>query len=215
MSSFLHLLTINSKHTHLTVTKFALGMFTGRVRSDWGERETEPSIWAQVKSVFVFFELVTRTKPNRVCVSRVGSGLRFFLQEKRERKSSVWNHGIESRWSNLYTDWSKPKQISQKEFLVQRVCELYEQISSLDSLKPCENVNMLFTDADPTGSEDWARWWIAEQNHGLGVEDWDEKNMQRRGPWTGSQKFRSRVLRRAVAAAARTGQWRWLRTSDD
>ncbi|OIW17473.1 hypothetical protein TanjilG_22585 [Lupinus angustifolius] len=35
--------------------------------------------------------------------------------------------------------------VCQEEQLVEKVCELYEQISSLDSLKPSKNVDMLFT----------------------------------------------------------------------
>ncbi|KAB2071382.1 hypothetical protein ES319_A08G218000v1 [Gossypium barbadense] len=35
--------------------------------------------------------------------------------------------------------------VCEKDPLVQKVCELYEQISSLESLKPCKDVNMLFT----------------------------------------------------------------------
>ncbi|XVF05953.1 hypothetical protein REPUB_Repub06bG0005700 [Reevesia pubescens] len=35
--------------------------------------------------------------------------------------------------------------VYEKDPLVQKVCELYEQISSLDSLKPSKDVNMLFT----------------------------------------------------------------------
>ncbi|KAI4301703.1 hypothetical protein L6164_034954 [Bauhinia variegata] len=33
----------------------------------------------------------------------------------------------------------------QEELLIEKVCELYDQISSLESLKPCKNVDMLFT----------------------------------------------------------------------
>lgn len=33
----------------------------------------------------------------------------------------------------------------QEELLVSKVCEMYEKISSLESLKPCKDVNMLFT----------------------------------------------------------------------
>lgn len=36
--------------------------------------------------------------------------------------------------------------VCQEELLVERVCGLYEQISSLDSLKPCKNVDTLFTE---------------------------------------------------------------------
>ncbi|XVF31466.1 hypothetical protein REPUB_Repub16aG0148400 [Reevesia pubescens] len=35
--------------------------------------------------------------------------------------------------------------VCEKDHLVQKVCELYEQISSLESLKPSKDVNMLFT----------------------------------------------------------------------
>ncbi|XVE63124.1 hypothetical protein DITRI_Ditri06bG0174700 [Diplodiscus trichospermus] len=35
--------------------------------------------------------------------------------------------------------------VCEKDPLVQKVCELYEKISSLDSLKPCKDVNKLFT----------------------------------------------------------------------
>ncbi|MBA0680811.1 hypothetical protein Goari_012489, partial [Gossypium aridum] len=35
--------------------------------------------------------------------------------------------------------------VCEKDPLVEKVCELYEQISSLESLKPCKDVNMLFT----------------------------------------------------------------------
>ncbi|XP_027350846.1 nicotianamine synthase [Abrus precatorius] len=35
--------------------------------------------------------------------------------------------------------------VSQEELLIEKVCELYEQISRLESLKPCKNVDMLFT----------------------------------------------------------------------
>ncbi|XP_061371944.1 nicotianamine synthase-like [Gastrolobium bilobum] len=35
--------------------------------------------------------------------------------------------------------------VCQEELLIEKVCKLYEQISSLESLKPCKNVDMLFT----------------------------------------------------------------------
>ncbi|KAK7259000.1 hypothetical protein RIF29_24594 [Crotalaria pallida] len=35
--------------------------------------------------------------------------------------------------------------VCQEELLVEKVCDLYDQISSLESLKPCKNVDMLFT----------------------------------------------------------------------
>ncbi|GAY54368.1 hypothetical protein WN944_007692 [Citrus x changshan-huyou] len=35
--------------------------------------------------------------------------------------------------------------VCQNDALVKKVCELYEQISGLESLKPCKDVNMLFT----------------------------------------------------------------------
>ncbi|KAK8605119.1 hypothetical protein V6N13_082575 [Hibiscus sabdariffa] len=35
--------------------------------------------------------------------------------------------------------------VCEKDPLVQKVCELYEQISNLESLKPCKDVDMLFT----------------------------------------------------------------------
>ncbi|KAK7397118.1 hypothetical protein VNO78_18285 [Psophocarpus tetragonolobus] len=35
--------------------------------------------------------------------------------------------------------------VCEEELLIEKVCELYEQISRLESLKPCKNVDMLFT----------------------------------------------------------------------
>ncbi|CAK8544560.1 unnamed protein product [Lathyrus sativus] len=35
--------------------------------------------------------------------------------------------------------------VCQEEILIEKVCDLYEQISSLETLKPCKNVDMLFT----------------------------------------------------------------------
>ncbi|XP_028779482.1 nicotianamine synthase-like [Neltuma alba] len=35
--------------------------------------------------------------------------------------------------------------VSQEDLLIGKICELYDQISSLDSLKPCQNVDTLFT----------------------------------------------------------------------
>ena len=36
--------------------------------------------------------------------------------------------------------------VCQEEVLIEKVCDLYEQIASLESLKPCKNVDMLFTE---------------------------------------------------------------------
>ncbi|XP_004494544.1 nicotianamine synthase-like [Cicer arietinum] len=36
--------------------------------------------------------------------------------------------------------------VCQEDLLIEKVCDLYEQISSLESLKPCKNVDMLFTE---------------------------------------------------------------------
>lgn len=36
--------------------------------------------------------------------------------------------------------------VCQEELLIEKVCDLYEQISSLETLKPCKNVDMLFTE---------------------------------------------------------------------
>ncbi|KAG5044236.1 hypothetical protein JHK87_008151 [Glycine soja] len=35
--------------------------------------------------------------------------------------------------------------VCEEELLIEKVCSIYEQISSLESLKPCKNVDMLFT----------------------------------------------------------------------